>query len=153
MRREKREMGNEKLKMRDEMWEIGNQEFWSWTWNGIELGPKKWEMGFKWEFSWLKCYPLGTFFVNFFSRFMFVSHFTFGISEMGKESHTSCGNCDFNGDKLVGKGKREITFFKIKKFLGNVIWEKEFVKRNLRKMCPRGLPLPLSLLPDFPPIT
>ena len=56
---------------------------------------------------------------------------------MGKESHTSRGNCDFNGDKLVGKGKREITFFKIKKFLGNVIWEKEFVKRNLRKMCPR----------------
>ena len=58
MGREKREMGNEKLEMRDEMWEIGNQEFWSWTWNGIELGPEKWEMGFKWEFSWLKCYPL-----------------------------------------------------------------------------------------------
>ena len=40
-------MGNEKLEMRNEMREIGNQKFGSWTWNGIELGPEKWEMGFK----------------------------------------------------------------------------------------------------------
>ena len=40
----------------------------------------------------------GTFFENFFSRFTLVSRFTFGKYEMGKESHTSRGNCDFNGD-------------------------------------------------------
>ena len=45
--------------------------------------------------------------------------------------------CDFNGDKLVGNEKAEITTFKIKKFSGNVIWETGFMKRNLRKMCPR----------------
>ena len=52
---------------------------------------------------------------------------------MGKESHTSREICDFNDDKLVGNGKREITIFKIKKFSGNVIWETGFMKRNLRK--------------------
>lgn len=55
---------------------------------------------------------------------------------MGKKSHTSHENCDFNGDKLVENGKREITIFKIQKFSGNVIWETGFVKRNLRKMRP-----------------
>ena len=82
--------------------------------------------------------PWGTFFVNFFSRFTFFPRFTFGIRKMGKESRNSRGKCDFNGDKLVGNGKREITIFKIIKFSGNVIWETGFVKRNLRKMCPWG---------------
>ena len=67
---------------------------------------------------------------------MFGSRFTFDICEMGKESNTSRENCDFNSDKIVGNGKREITIFKIQNFSGNVIWEVGFVKRNLRKMRP-----------------
>ena len=54
------EMRNEKLETRNKLWEMRNQEFVSWMWNGIELGPEKWEMGFKWGFSWLKCRPLLT---------------------------------------------------------------------------------------------
>ena len=37
---------------------MGNQEFGSWIWKGIELGPEKWEMGTKSEFSSLKVRPL-----------------------------------------------------------------------------------------------
>ena len=36
---------------------MGNQEFGSWIWKGIELGPEKWEMGTKSEFSSLKVHP------------------------------------------------------------------------------------------------
>ena len=36
---------------------MGNQEFGSWIWKGIELGPEKWEMGTKSEFSSLKVRP------------------------------------------------------------------------------------------------
>ena len=38
---------------------MGNQEFGSWIWKGIELGPEKWEMGTKSEFSSLKVRPQG----------------------------------------------------------------------------------------------
>ena len=43
-------MGNKK-------WEMGNQEFGSCIWKEIELGPEKWEMGTKSEFSSLKVRP------------------------------------------------------------------------------------------------
>ena len=43
--------------MRNKKWEMGNQEFGSWIWKGIELGPEKWEMGTKSEFSSLKVRP------------------------------------------------------------------------------------------------
>ena len=36
---------------------MGNQEFGSWIWKGIELGHEKWEMGTKSEFSSLKVRP------------------------------------------------------------------------------------------------
>ena len=67
---------------------------------------------------------------------MFGSRFTFDKCEMGKKIHTSRGKCDFNGDILVGNGKRKITIFKNKNFSGNVNWGTGFVRRNLRKMCP-----------------
>ena len=41
------EVGSEKLEMGSEKLEMEIQEFESWRWNGIELGPEKWEMGFK----------------------------------------------------------------------------------------------------------
>ena len=47
MGRDKWEMGNKKLEMRNQMREMGNPEFGSWRWNSIELGPEKWEVGFK----------------------------------------------------------------------------------------------------------
>ena len=44
--------------MGSEKQEVGNEEFGSWIWKGIELGPEKWEMGMKSEFSSLKVRPL-----------------------------------------------------------------------------------------------
>ena len=44
-------------KGRKKKWEMGNQEFGSLIWKGIELGPEKWEMGTKSEFSSLKVRP------------------------------------------------------------------------------------------------
>ena len=49
---------NKKWEVRNKKWEMGNQEFGSWIWKGIELGPEKWEMGTKSEFSSLKVRPL-----------------------------------------------------------------------------------------------
>ena len=53
---------------------MGNKEFGSWIWKGIELGPEKWEMGTKSEFSSLKVRPqtaaiaVATYSANFAAR-------------------------------------------------------------------------------------